>query len=175
MPQQNGMDIGRFAQIDLHPLRAGPSSTHEPSVASLSPSVTRSSEPMIGFMSLEVTVFLNDKLVVPRGTRNAGRGLPVGLSTVVPGGIFFGVPVKAGRGREIFKGTRFALAAGFFAAGFLAAAFFAGAFLAGAACVAGAMIKPEATIVDRAPAEITFFQFIVFRSPDADSKRVCQV
>jgi hypothetical protein len=66
------------------------------------------------------------------------------------------------------------LAAGFLA-GFLAPAFLAGAFLAGAACVAGAIKKPEATNVDKAPAVITDFQFIVFRSPDADSKRVCQV
>src|SRR4029078_13699167 len=44
------------------------------------PSVTMSSSPMTGCMSLDVTGFFSDSRTVPLGTKNGGRDLPVTVS-----------------------------------------------------------------------------------------------
>src|SRR5437868_5563822 len=60
----------------------------------------------MGLSSLILTGFLSDNSSTPLGTISGGRALPVGFSTVVPGGRFLGVPTKRGLGRSSFNSTR---------------------------------------------------------------------
>src|ERR1035441_10523807 len=82
----------------------GPSSTHEPSSPSLSPSVTRSSVPTTGSLSLAVTFLPFAKLTVPAGTRKSGRP-PASLGSRFGTLIGTGVPTKSGLGNSVFSGT----------------------------------------------------------------------
>src|ERR1039457_2509742 len=61
----------------------GPSSTQEPSLPSLSPSLIISSVPTIGLLSLAVTFLFFARLTVPTGTRKSGRLAFVGRSRLV--------------------------------------------------------------------------------------------
>src|ERR1019366_1003848 len=82
----------------------GPSSTQEPSLPSLSPSLIISSVPTIGLLSLAVTFLFFARLTVPTGTRKSGRLAFVGRSRLVTlRGT--GVPTKRGGGSLVFKGT----------------------------------------------------------------------
>src|ERR1019366_10000036 len=82
----------------------GPSSTQEPSLPSLSPSLIISSVPTIGLLSLAVTFLFFARLTVPTGTRKSGRLALVGRSRLVTlRGT--GVPTKSGGGSLVFKGT----------------------------------------------------------------------
>src|ERR1700677_3360061 len=84
----------------------GPSSTHEPSLPSLSPSTIISSVPISGLLSLDVTFLFFARLIVPAGTKKSGR-LPL------VGGSRFGtlrgtgVPTNNGGGNCVFKTTWF--------------------------------------------------------------------
>src|SRR5580698_5151128 len=82
----------------------GPSSTHEPSLPSLSPSTIMSNVPTFGLLSLAVTFLFLARLTVPVGTIKSGRLPFMGGSRL---GTFrgTGVPTKSGRGSCVFKGT----------------------------------------------------------------------
>src|SRR5215469_4373828 len=82
----------------------GPSSTQEPSSPALSPSVTRSSVPTTGLLSLAVTFLPLDRFTVPAGTRKSGRLPFIGGSRLgtLRG---TGVPTKRGLGSWVFRGT----------------------------------------------------------------------
>src|SRR5712675_2237927 len=53
---------------------------------------------MMGSLSEDVTGLFSARFFTPAGAVHGARGLPVGFSAVVPGGIFLGVPVYAGLG-----------------------------------------------------------------------------
>src|ERR1700739_2470083 len=96
--------LALFAKsICTHCLPA-PSSTHEPSSPALSPSVTRSSVPTTGLLSLDVTFFALARLTVPTGTMKSGRLPFVGGSRLgtLSG---TGVPTNRGRGSWVLSGT----------------------------------------------------------------------
>src|SRR5580698_7616944 len=84
----------------------GPSSTHEPSLPSLSPSTIMSNVPTFGLLSLAVTFLFLARLMVPAGTMKSGR-LPF------IGGSRFGtlrgtgVPTNNGGGSWVFRTTSF--------------------------------------------------------------------
>src|SRR5579863_1699046 len=82
----------------------GPSSTHEPSSPALSPSVTRSSVPTTGLLSLAVTFLPLARFTVPAGTMKSGRLPFIGGSRLgtLSG---TGVPTNSGRGSSVFSGT----------------------------------------------------------------------
>src|SRR6516164_2462433 len=82
----------------------GPSSTQDPSSPALSPSVTKSSVPTTGLLSLDVTFFPLARLTVPMGTIKSGRLPFIGGSRLgtLSG---TGVPTKRGRGNWVFRGT----------------------------------------------------------------------
>ena len=84
----------------------GPSSTKLPSAPFLSPSVTCSSSPITGSMSLLVTFLPLATFVTPAGARKGSRGRPRGfcrLGTVR----FCGVPSNIGFGSWMGIGTSF--------------------------------------------------------------------
>src|SRR5437764_15468154 len=53
---------------------------------------------MIGSLSDDVTGLFKARFFTPAGADHGALGLPEGFSAVVPGGMFFGVPVYAGLG-----------------------------------------------------------------------------
>src|SRR5689334_9911151 len=59
-----------------------------------------SSLPTIGSLSLDLTFLFSATFFVPAGAISGARGLPVGFCTVVPGGMFFGVPANTALGRS---------------------------------------------------------------------------
>src|ERR1035437_9168694 len=82
----------------------GPTSTHEPSLPSLSPSVIMSSVPTMGLLSLAVTFLSLARFLEPAGTRKSGR-LPLAGCSRLGTLRGTGVPTKRGRGNCVFKTT----------------------------------------------------------------------
>jgi hypothetical protein len=83
VPDEDGVDIRSFARSICTHCLPGPSSTHEPSLPSLSPSTIMSSVPTSGLLSLAVTFLFLARLMVPAGTIKIGalafrRGLKIG-------------------------------------------------------------------------------------------------
>ena len=72
----------------------------------MSPSVTQTSSPMMGFGSLLVTGLPRERLTVPFGTKKGGRGLSSYFSRCGWGSIrLIGPTVKRVRGNSISRGT----------------------------------------------------------------------
>ena len=75
-------------------------------MGSLSPSVTNSGDPALGLWSLQVTLLCKARLAVPGGTiSTGGRFVSLGGSICSVNSKSGGVPLKAGLGRTISKGT----------------------------------------------------------------------
>src|SRR6266581_2475898 len=85
----------------------GPSSTKLPSAPFLSPSVTCSTSPMTGSMSLLVTFLPLATFVTPGGARKGSRGRPRGFCRFGTAR-FCGVPGR-GRGRHLGLGGHLGL------------------------------------------------------------------